>query len=136
MHASALHDIRATVEEVFNGHGFKLVDVRSQEEFEGKTDQGKSKHLPGAINLAWTSLLGEQDQVFRPTAELEKIMSEHGLDHDDRIITYCSFGPRASLGYIALRQLGFKNVKVYDRSFQQSPKQRTTISLDDCLKVV
>ncbi len=136
IHANAIQHVRATLPEVSNDDELKLVDVRSREEYEGKTDQTSvPKHLPGAINLPWTSLLGEQDQLFRPKNELEKTLSEHGLYNNDRIVTYCSFGPRAALGYIALQQLGFKDVKVYDRSFQQSPKP-TAISLDNCLKVV
>ena len=137
IHANPIQHVRATVQEVSNEHELKLVDVRSREEYEGKsTDQRQvPKHLPGAINLPWTSLLGEGDQVFRPREELEKIVSEHQLDHKNRIVTYCSFGPRAALGYIALQQLGFRDVRVYDRSFQQSPKPMA-FSLDDCLKVV
>ena len=131
MRISRVNDIRASVEEVARGDGLKLVDLRSREEFEGKTDQGvKTRHLPGAVNLVWTSLLGEGTQVFRSASELGRIVSEHGLDREDRIVTYCSYGPRAALGYLVLRQLGFKNVKVYDRSFQESSRQGTGISLD------
>src|SRR5260370_3250854 len=113
-------DVRATHEQISNGRAAKLVDLRSQDEFEGKSSDGpKSRHLLGAVSLPWTSLLGEGDELFRAKPELEALVRGLGLGPDDQIVTYCSYGPRAALGYTALRHLGFKNVKVYDRSFQR-----------------
>ena len=132
MHVKQTPDVRATLEEISRGSAVKLVDLRSQDEFEGKSSDGpKSRHLPGALSLPWTSLLGEDDQLFRPRPSLEALVSELGLGRDDQIITYCSFGPRAAIGYMALRELAFKHVKVYDRSFQYWTS-RTGLSLDNC----
>jgi thiosulfate/3-mercaptopyruvate sulfurtransferase len=133
MHVKLTPGVRATLEEISRGSAVKLVDLRSQDEFEGKSSDGpKSRHLPGALSLPWTSLLGEENQLFRPRPWLEALVSELGLGRDDQIITYCSFGPRAAIGYVALRELGFKHVKVYDRSFQHWTS-RTGLSLDNCV---
>ncbi|MEX0911247.1 MAG: rhodanese-like domain-containing protein, partial [Nitrosopumilaceae archaeon] len=35
------------------------------------------------------------------------------LSQDDEIITYCQGGYRAANSFLALKKLGFKNVKVY-----------------------
>jgi thiosulfate/3-mercaptopyruvate sulfurtransferase len=135
MHAKPIGNIRASFEEVSNER-MRLVDLRSREEFEGKSsDVPKSKHLPGAVSLPWTNLLGEDGQLFRPRLQLETLLSEVGLGRDHQIVTYCSFGPRAAVGYAAFQQLGFKNVKLYDRSFQHWAKPKG-LSLDNCLPSV
>jgi thiosulfate/3-mercaptopyruvate sulfurtransferase len=131
MRAKPIRDMRASFEEI-SGEGVRLVDLRSREEYEGKSAEGpQSKHLPGAVSLPWTNLLGEED-LFRPKSQLETVLSETGLDRDDHIITYCSFGPRAAVGYAAFHQLGFKHLKLYDRSFQHWEKPKG-LSLDNCL---
>jgi thiosulfate/3-mercaptopyruvate sulfurtransferase len=120
MHTNLTPDVRASDELVSSGSAMKLVDLRSLEEFEGKSSDGpKSRHLPGAVSLPWTSLLGEGDELFRAKAQLEALVRKAGLGQDDQIVTYCSYGPRAAIGYAALQHLGFKHVKVYDKSFQR-----------------
>jgi len=128
-------DMRASFGEI-SGERVRLVDLRSRDEFEGKSaERPESKHLSGAVSLPWTSLLGEEDQLFRPESQLETLLSETGLGRDDQIVTYCSFGPRAAVGYAAFQQLGFKNVKLYDRSFQHWAKPKG-LSMDNCLPSV
>jgi thiosulfate/3-mercaptopyruvate sulfurtransferase len=130
--AKPIADVRANFEEI-SGVSVRLVDLRSRDEFEGKSAEGpQSKHLPGAVSLPWTNLLGEEGHLFRPKSQLETLLSETGLGRDDQIITYCSFGPRAAVGYAAFHQLGFKHLKLYDRSFQHWAKP-TGLSLDNCL---
>jgi thiosulfate/3-mercaptopyruvate sulfurtransferase len=132
MHTNLTPDVRAAHEQISSGSATKLVDLRSQDEFEGKSSDGpKSRHLPGAVSLPWTSLLGEGDELFRAKPELEALVRGLGLGPDDQIVTYCSYGPRAALGYAALRHLGFKHVKVYDRSFQRWAGP-TVLSLKNC----
>jgi thiosulfate/3-mercaptopyruvate sulfurtransferase len=129
MGAKLNNDIRASREEISRGNSLKLVDLRSRDEFEGKSSDGpQSRHLPGALSLPWTDVISE-DAVFRGSSQLEKLVLELGLGRDNQIVTYCSYGPRAALGYAALRQLGFKNVKVYDKAFLEwtSP---TVLSLE------
>lgn len=132
-HARPNSDVRATIAEISSAPRVKLVDLRSREEFEGKSSAGPdSRHLPGAVSLPWTDMLGE-DQLLRPVEQLETLVSLLGLGRDEQIVTYCSFGPRAAIGYIALHQLGFRHVKVYDRSFQQWTKPQGILPMDNCL---
>ena len=129
-------DVRATLEEVSNRNEVRLVDLRSLDEFEGKSSDGpQSRHFSGALSLPWTNLLGEEDQLFRPRSQLEASFTELGLSPDDQVVTYCSYGPRAAIGYFALRQLGFKRVKVYDKSFQRWTT-RASLSLDNCMSLI
>jgi thiosulfate/3-mercaptopyruvate sulfurtransferase len=133
MQAKSTPNARATHDEISSGSAMKLVDLRSKDEFEGKSSDGpQSNHLPGAVSLPWTSLLGEENEFLRSRSQLETLVRGLGLDRDDQIATYCSFGPRAAIGYVALRELGFEHVKVYDRSFQHWTS-RTGLSLDNCV---
>ena len=135
LRAKLTPDVRATHEQISNGSGVKLVDLRSQDEFNGKSSDGpKSRHLPGAVSLPWTSLLGEEDELFRARSQLDALVGGLGLGQDDQIVAYCSYGPRAALGYAALRHLGFKHVKVYDKSVQRWA-HRTVLSLDNCVSL-
>jgi thiosulfate/3-mercaptopyruvate sulfurtransferase len=133
MHTNLTPDLRATHELISSGSAMKLVDLRSQDEFEGKSSDGpKSIHLPGAVSLPWTSLLGEEDELLRARPQLEALVRGLGLGRGDQIVTYCSYGPRATIGYAALQHLGFKHVKVYDKSFQRWAS-RIVLSLDCCV---
>jgi thiosulfate/3-mercaptopyruvate sulfurtransferase len=136
MQAKRTSNVRATREEISSGIAKKLVDLRSIDEFEGKSPDGpQSRHLSGAVSLPWTSLLGEEGELFRARSQLEALVAQLGLYRDDQIVTYCSYGPRAAIGYAALLHLGFTHVKVYDRSFQQWA-DRTSLSLDNCVSLV
>ncbi len=111
---------RALTNDVLQKGDSKLLDLRSQDEFQGKTStELRSGHIPGAINLPWTELIGKDNQFLKSESDLEGIFAEIGLNHLDQIITYCTNGPRAAVGYVALQQLDFENVRVYDGSFHE-----------------
>jgi thiosulfate/3-mercaptopyruvate sulfurtransferase len=111
--------IRASLSDVREGRGTKLVDFRSWEEYSGQVgSRGKAGHIPGAVSLAWRSLLGEDHRFFAPRQELQKAIDQVGLTKEDRIVAYCHAGPRAALGYLALKELGL-NVVLYDGSYAE-----------------
>ncbi len=110
--------IRASLEDV-KLPGRKLIDLRSVQEFNGElTSDPRGGHIPGAINLPWTTLLGD-NAFLRSKPELERAFRDTGVDSSDDIVTYCNYGPRAALGFIALQQLAYSHVRVYDGSFHQ-----------------
>ncbi len=114
--------VRATANEL-RGRNVKLLDLRSEDEFEGKAGEGSKPHLPGAISLPWTSLLGSEDRILQSGPELKKVFDGRGVSKDETVITYCSFGPRAAIGYFALKQANYDNVKVYDGASHHSAGQ-------------
>jgi thiosulfate/3-mercaptopyruvate sulfurtransferase len=112
--------VRISLEELWMKKNAKIVDFRSSEEFLGKVaKEARSGHIPGAINLPWTGFLGHGNEYLRPKQELEEIALGMGLLKNDHVVAYCSFGPRAAMGYVALQQLGYRDVAVYDGSFHQ-----------------
>jgi thiosulfate/3-mercaptopyruvate sulfurtransferase len=112
--------VRALLNDVLQRGDSKLLDQRSEDEFQGKiSTEPRSGHIPGAVNLPWTELIGKDVQFFKPEQELRERIAGVDVNLSDRVITYCSNGPRAALGYIALQQLGFRDVQVYDGSFHE-----------------
>ena len=98
----------------------KVLDLRSREEFQGKVaTEARSGHLPHSINLPWTELLGGDGNFLRSKEGLEQVLSGVGVSREERVVTYCSYGPRAAVGYVALQQAGYRNVQVYDGSFHE-----------------
>ena len=95
-----------------------LLDARSVEEYAGKEIDGlpRSGHIPSAINLPWNRFL-KPDATVKPVQEIQKIFEDHGLRHDQEIITYGLGGVRAAWVYCLLRYVGYGNVKTYPGSW-------------------
>lgn len=88
----------------------RLIDTRTKEEYEGRIARAARKgRIPSAINIDWTRNIRD-DGSLKPADELEKL---YPFSKNDEIITYCQGGYRAANSFVALKLLGFKNVKVY-----------------------
>ena len=104
--------------DVFAGFGYikknldriKLIDARTKEEFDGTVIRAaRGGHIPNALNIDWNLNIADDG-----TMKHNKSLSElYKLSQDDEIITYCQGGYRAANSFLALKKLGFRNVKVY-----------------------
>jgi len=116
--------IRSTANDILSARDVKLLDMRTPDEYAGRAKTAKrGGHIPGAINLPWTEVLGGGKKFLAEKERMEELFSSIGLRRQDRIITYCSYGPRAALGYVALKVLGFSQASVYDGSFNDWAKR-------------
>jgi thiosulfate/3-mercaptopyruvate sulfurtransferase len=89
----------------------KLVDVRTKEEFNGTVIRAaRSGHIPNAINIDWNLNIAE-DGTMKENKSLSELYQH--MSRDEEIVTYCQGGYRAANSFLALKKLGFKNVKVY-----------------------
>ena len=89
-----------------------LVDSRERLNF-------LTEHIPGAKNVPYT-MLGANGNILRQPAELKRFMENRGISDESEIITYCgSVGTLSGLAYYALRLAGFRNVKLYPKSFKE-----------------
>ena len=78
-----------------------------------------TEHIPGARNIPYT-MVGSGDNILRKAEELKRLIENRGITSDSEIITYCgSVGTLSGLTYYALKQAGFKNVKLYPKSFKE-----------------
>ena len=120
---------RATLEEVAaavaagdgssSGGGIKLLDLRSAAEYAGLPDlDTRPGHIPGAVNLSWTELVDGNGGYLKPPAALREQLAAQDINPTDRVIAYCRSGIRASVGWLALQQLGME-VRLYDGSYQE-----------------
>jgi thiosulfate/3-mercaptopyruvate sulfurtransferase len=98
-----------------NDGNLRLIDARSPEEFRGeKILAARGGHIPGAINIDWINLMDRSRNVrLKTPSELADIFSGAGVEPENEIVVYCQTNHRSSLTYIALKSLGFKNVRGY-----------------------
>ncbi|MBT2662358.1 sulfurtransferase [Bacillus sp. ISL-45] len=114
------NDMLASYEEVkdiaLEGNGSAiLVDSRESRRYLGIEEpiDRIPGHIPTAINKPWMD--GFENGFFKPRDEQEKRFKD--LDFSEPIIVYCGSGVTATPNYIALKEAGFKNVRLYAGSY-------------------
>lgn len=108
-----------TTDELQNNYDdYVIVDVRTQEEYDGAILYGEAQggHLPGAIHIEYLDLF-QEDGTLKSNKELIQMFEEAGLDEDDQIVTYCTGGIRSAYMQLVLEMCGFENSYNYDQSF-------------------
>lgn len=103
-----------------------FVDVREPDWFSGEKKVAfveKAGRIPGALNLPASEAYTEQG-TFKKKEELEAIVTRVvGSDRSKEIITYCDAGRCCpTWAFILSHVLGYKNVKLYDGSFEEWSK--------------
>jgi thiosulfate/3-mercaptopyruvate sulfurtransferase len=94
-----------------------LVDVRSQEEYEGSNGypcdpyQG---HIPGAVHFD----LNEIYAAAGDQATLQRFLDERGVGEGRRVVAYCHSGSRSELAAALLRAAGIDAVN-YEGSWHE-----------------
>lgn len=79
----------------------------------------RAGHLPGAVHLESSDNLDRKDWTYLSRDELRQRAADAGLNLDDRIITYCGCGISASLGLFALHLAGYRDLALYDGSWEE-----------------
>jgi thiosulfate/3-mercaptopyruvate sulfurtransferase len=121
-HGTPTPSTLATRDEVLArlGHaGTTLVDTRSDREHSGEIARARrGGAIPGAVHLEWTRNLGP-DGRFKSADELRSMYAGAGVTPDRTVITYCQGGYRAAHAYLALRVLGYPDVRNYTGSWKE-----------------
>lgn len=87
-----------------------IIDARSKEEYTGDVIRGARRgHIPNAVNIDWNLNIAE-DGTFKDENSLSEL---YDIPKDAEIVTYCQGAYRAANSFLALKKLGFQNVKVY-----------------------
>jgi thiosulfate/3-mercaptopyruvate sulfurtransferase len=106
-----------------------ILDSRQPEGYTGemkRADLPLNGHIPGAGNVYWmNTLTSKESPTLKPTAELQKMYAEAGVEPGKKVITYCWIGMMASHGYFTLKYLGY-DVAMYDGSFTEWAKSEGT----------
>jgi thiosulfate/3-mercaptopyruvate sulfurtransferase len=96
---------------------YVVVDARTEPEFSGSAETELRKgHIPGAVNVNHETLLDKKG-VLKPNDQLKSLFESKGITSDKTVITYCESSVRAGIVYLALKGLGYPNVKVYDGAY-------------------
>jgi thiosulfate/3-mercaptopyruvate sulfurtransferase len=124
--------IRVTSKEISGETGLKLVDFRSHEEFTGERAMGDDTpgHIPGAVNLVWRELASPPERILAPREKIAKLFAGAGLKPGDRVVAYCRSGPRAALGYLALKEAAY-DVRLFDGSFAEWSRSGLPVEKDE-----
>ena len=87
-----------------------ILDARSKEEFDGKLVRAaRGGHIPTSTNIDYTENISK-DGTLKNNEELSKL---YQMSKDTEIVTYCQGAYRAANTFLALKKIGFTNVKVY-----------------------
>jgi thiosulfate/3-mercaptopyruvate sulfurtransferase len=104
------------------------LDVRDLDEWLGESSSPYGKdfcprmgRLPGATWIEWYQMMDAEAEppVFRPKAAMRAAFEKAGITPDSTVYVYCFKGARASNTYVALREAGIENVKIYFGSWNE-----------------
>jgi thiosulfate/3-mercaptopyruvate sulfurtransferase len=94
-----------------------IIDARSKDEYDGTAIRAAhAGHIPTAINIDWNDNLdcgggGGGGGVFKSHDKLEQMYCN--IPKNAEVIVYCQGGYRAANSFVALKMLGYKNVRMY-----------------------
>ncbi|KEO84806.1 sulfurtransferase [Tumebacillus flagellatus] len=96
--------------------GVTLIDSREERRYLGLEEpiDPVAGHIPTAIHSFWKDSLTESG-TWKSGDEQRERFSD--LNPDDEIIVYCGSGVTATPNILALREAGFRNVKLYAGSW-------------------
>ncbi|WFE87741.1 3-mercaptopyruvate sulfurtransferase [Roseibium porphyridii] len=100
----------------------QVLDARSFDRFNGKAPEPRvglrSGHMPGAYNLPFTQLIGENG-TFKDQPGLEAAFKNAGIDLEKPVTTTCGSGVTAAILTLALSILGTRDLALYDGSWAE-----------------
>ncbi|MHB9155067.1 MAG: sulfurtransferase, partial [Endomicrobiales bacterium] len=107
--------------QVKDSESVTLIDSRPAALYEGQGPWIKPGHIPGAINLPWTSLMdGRNRALLKTDEELQRILSAHEIGPDKNIIVYCGTGREATNEFLLFKwYLSYPSVRLYEGSFTE-----------------
>jgi len=94
-----------------------LVDARLPNYYRAESAGRASRagHIPGAVNLPYSSLFDESMKLKSREA-LQSLFRDAGVKPGQKVVTYCHIGQTASLVYLVARELGY-DARLYDGSY-------------------
>ena len=100
----------------------QVLDARPADRFRGEAPEPRpglrAGHMPGAVNVPFSSLLNP-DKTMKPPEELKAAFDKAGADFDRSFITSCGSGVTASMITLALEILGHGSHGLYDGSWAE-----------------
>lgn len=96
-----------------------IVDTRNRDEHLGREVRARrGGAIPGAVHVEWKQNLDATGR-FKTRDALEHLYAPLGVTADKTVVTYCQGGYRAAHTYLALRILGYPDVRNYTGSWKE-----------------
>ncbi len=105
-----------------NAEEIVVIDMRSFEEYTGFETAGNPQggHISGAYPVEWKEFAGKT--TVKSHEDMIATLKNNGvpLNKDKEYVTYCNWGiGRGTSGFMYLKILGFKNIRVYGGSMEE-----------------
>ena len=115
------------IDENIRSNSFILVDARSRERFEGKTEEPrpglKKGSIPGSKNIPFQNCINVKSNTFKTKSELINIFKENNVDYYRPTVFMCGSGVTACVLGLAYFLISDKNAVIYDGSFAEWGKK-------------
>lgn len=117
------------VKEKMGDESSVLIDSRGYERYIGEKEPkyAKAGHIPGAKNYMSKDVV--EDGAFRSRAELEAHFEP--VKDADEVIVSCGTGTSACLNFVALKEAGFSDVKIFAGGFKEWIDEGNEIKTED-----
>uniref|UniRef100_UPI00398E411D 3-mercaptopyruvate sulfurtransferase n=1 Tax=Pristiophorus japonicus TaxID=55135 RepID=UPI00398E411D len=102
---------------------FQLVDARSEGRFRGTQPEPREDfepgHIPGSINIPFTTFLNPETLKVRSEKELQRIFKEHKVDLTKPLVGTCGTGVTACHVALAAYLCGKEDTLIYDGAWME-----------------
>jgi len=96
-----------------------LVDARGPKSYTGDPEDPRTGHIPGAINIPYSSALDPDTGCFKSNEALQTVFAEHLTEMEGaNIVSSCGSGYAGTVILLALRKLGIQ-ARLFDGSFAE-----------------
>ena len=96
------------------------LDVRDEDEWIGISSSPygidyapKKGRLPNAVWIEWYEFITHDMMSVGSLSKIKLALEQKNIHQKDQIVLYCFKGARLSNSYIALRKLGYENIRIY-----------------------
>ncbi|QFU16697.1 3-mercaptopyruvate sulfurtransferase [Microvirga thermotolerans] len=114
---AGLDEVRTAIE----SGAVQVLDARPADRFRGEAPEPRpglrSGHMPGSLNLPFGEIV--ENGRLKDRAELERALSQAGVDPHRPVITTCGSGVSAAILTLALETVGHPAKALYDGSWAQ-----------------
>ena len=109
----ALLATRFDVQHAIDDERCVIVDVRRESEYRGTEKRARrAGTIPGAVHVFWRDHL-DAAGAFRPADEIRELYVSKGVTPEKKVIPVCHGGYRSASTLIALKSLGYPDVRNY-----------------------
>lgn len=97
-----------------------IIDIRTPDErADTLNDTIRLGSIPSSVSIPWTQLVLDESGQWRPTAELQAVFAQAGLEPADHVVVYGQFGIDTGQVWLALRLAGYETIWIYDEGWAQ-----------------